>query len=240
MHHARAYCSDMQTQADRLRQARIKAGYETAKQAAEAMGVPVSTYIQHENGARGYPASRATRYGRFLRVTPEWLLYGRGEGAPVAVPVPINRMVPVLGDVQAGAWQAVDSEREVTESVPIVLPGFERAQLFALRVVGPSMNKHYPEGTIVVCCPAHEIGVRDGDHVVVENRRNGMVETTVKEVVQEKGGVALWPRSDDPAYQTPMRIQRGAELIDDGPAVTAVVVSSYVIRPVQRKALLQI
>jgi SOS-response transcriptional repressor LexA len=149
-------------------------------------------------------------------------------------------MVPVLGDVQAGVWQTVVEQSEPIDEVPIVLPGFEAAQLFALRVVGPSMNQHYPEGTIVVCCPAVEIGVRDRDHVIVERRQNGLVETTVKEVVQEKSGVALWPRSGDPAFQTPTRIKRGDEATDDGIAITAVVVSSYVIRPVQRKPLLQI
>tara|TARA_R110002051_G_scaffold316556_2_gene396335 strand:- start:6335 stop:6640 length:306 start_codon:yes stop_codon:yes gene_type:complete len=101
------------------------------------------------------------------------------------------------------------------------------------------MNLHYPEGTIVVCCPAAQTGIRDGDHVIVEHRRNGQVETTVKEVVQERGGVALWPRSSDPAFQRPTKLVRNEDS-DDGLAITAVVVSSYVIRPAQRKPILKI
>lgn len=218
--------------------AREKAGFDSARAAASAMGVSPDTYSQHENGTRGFKG-RAERYARFFRVAPEWLLYGRGDGAPQALPVPINRMVPVLGHVQAGAWHQVIDEPEPSEHVPMVLPGFEGASLFALRVLGPSMNVYYAEGTIVVCCPAAEVGVRDGDHVIVEHRRNGMVETTVKEVVQEKGGISLWPRSTDPAYQTPVRFERN-EMADDGHAITAVVVSSYNVRPLQRKALLNI
>lgn len=222
---------------ERLKLARERAGYETARAAATAIGVSGDTYSQHENGTRGFKG-RAERYARFFRVAPEWLLYGRGEGNVSPAPTPINRMVPVLGSVQAGAWQAVIDQPEPTEEVPIVLPGFEGASLFALRVLGPSMNRFYPEGTIVVCCPAAEIGIRDGDHVIVENRRNGLVETTVKEVVQDRKGVALWPRSTDPAFQSPQMIERVDG--DDGLAITAVVVSSYVIRPVQRKPLLRI
>lgn len=223
----------------RLKAARERAGYDSARAAATAMGVSPDTYSQHENGTRGF-RSKAERYARFFRVAPEWLLFGRGEAEKAAAPIPVNRMVPVLGDVQAGAWHPEPmNDTAPTEHVPLVLPGFEGARLFALRVLGPSMNQYYPEGTLVVCCPAAEVGVRDGDHVVVENRRNGLVETTLKEVVQEKGGVALWPRSTDPAYQTPTRISR-SDAEEDGHAIIAVVVSSYVIRPVQRKPLLKI
>ena len=44
------------------------------------MGVPVSTYIGHENGHRGFPAKRAPQYARKFKVSEEWLLYGKGDG----------------------------------------------------------------------------------------------------------------------------------------------------------------
>jgi len=81
----------------RLREARIAAGYETAADAAEAMGVPRSTYVQHENGSRGYPANRAARYARFFGVSPEWLLYGQGGAR--------SRSVPVVGRVLRGSLE---------------------------------------------------------------------------------------------------------------------------------------
>lgn len=236
MHSVTGYRSPVEP-SDRLKQARERAGYDSARSAATAMGVSADTYAQHENGTRGFK-SKAERYARFFKVAPEWLLFGRGDGAVKAAPVPINREVPVLGEVQAGRWHPVpDNQPEPTEFIPIVLPGFETAQLFALRVLGPSMNRYYPEGTIVVCCPVAEIGVRSGDHVIVEDRKAGMVETTVKEVVQDRSGIALWPRSDSADHQQPTRWSR-TEHSDDGIAITAVVVSSYVIRPVQRQALL--
>lgn len=243
LHHALRYQRSVSTPHQRLKAAREAAGYETAKQAAEAMGVSVATYIQHENGTRGLPASRAERYARFFRTSPEWLLYGRGELGTVTNPPemfkPVNRSVPLLGEVQAGAWTEVAEEYAPEEFVPIYLAGFEGAQLFALRIRGPSMDRHYPDGTMVIVCPAAEIGVREGDHVVVRRRRGGLVETTIKEVVKEKGGIALWPRSSDPAHQEPIRLDHARDA-DEGPEIVGVVVSSYVIRPIQQRPLLQI
>lgn len=245
LHHADRYQQVVRTAAERLKAAREAAGYETAKAAAEAMGVAVATYLQHENGTRGFPASKADRYASFFRTSPEWLLYGRGK-TPRRQEVPfsearrVSRMVPIMGSVQAGAWAEVESDYpESPEAVPVYLAGFEGASLFALRVRGPSMDKFYPDGTMVVVCPAAEIGVREGDHVIVRRARNGLCETTIKEVVREKGGIALWPRSSDPAFQEPIRLVAARD-VDEGPEIIGVVVSSYVIRPIQQKPLIQL
>ena len=66
--------------AERLRIARLRAGFTTGKEAAEAMGFPVSTYLAHENGSRGYPAGKAATYARKFKVPEVWLLYGTGPG----------------------------------------------------------------------------------------------------------------------------------------------------------------
>lgn len=64
--------------AERLRDARLRAGFSTGKDAAKAMGFAVSTYLAHENGSRGYPASKASAYARKFKVPEVWLLYGTG------------------------------------------------------------------------------------------------------------------------------------------------------------------
>lgn len=233
----------MRTAHERLRAAREAAGYDTAKAAAEAMGASVATYLQHENGTRGYPAPRAQRYARFFKTTPEWLLYGRGseptQSGDDAHVKRVTRLVPVLGEVQAGVWTEAADEPPPEEVVPIYLAGFEGARLFALRIRGPSMDLHYPDGTMIIVCPAAEIGVREGDHVVVRRQKGPMCETTVKEVVRDKQGIALWPRSSDPDHQKAIRIEDFRDA-DDGPEIIGVVVSSYVVRPIQKKPLLQL
>jgi repressor LexA len=152
---------------------------------------------------------------------------------------PVTRYVPVVGQVQAGLWAEIpDDEPDPDEVLPVVLQGFEGARLFALRIRGSSMDKVYPEGTMVIVCPAAEIGVREGDHVVVRRRKGMLAETTLKEVVQEAGGISLWPRSNDPKFQEPLRLSSVRDA-DEGPEIIGVVVSSYTIRPVQFRPLIQ-
>lgn len=78
MHSPARYAAAMGA-SDRLRAAREAAGFETATAAADAMGVPAPTYLAHENGSRGFPASRARSYASTFGTSAEWLLYG---GAP--------------------------------------------------------------------------------------------------------------------------------------------------------------
>ena len=80
LHNGPRYAARMNDPAERLRIARLRAGFETAKDAAEALGIAVSTYLGHENGSRGYPAKKAEVYARRFKVREQWLLYGVGEG----------------------------------------------------------------------------------------------------------------------------------------------------------------
>lgn len=74
------------TPGTRLREARERSGFKSAKEAAVAMGVPIATYTQHEATGHHLPARRAEDYARFYKVTPEYLNYGRG-GVPERIPV---------------------------------------------------------------------------------------------------------------------------------------------------------
>ncbi len=80
LHNGPDYSGLMKDASERLRIARLRAGFEHGKDAAEAMGIPVSTYLGHENGNRGYPAKKAEIYARKFKVREQWLLYGVGEG----------------------------------------------------------------------------------------------------------------------------------------------------------------
>lgn len=73
-----------QKRAARLREARQLAGYESATEAARAMGIPPPTYMAHENGTIGF-ARNAERYAAFFKVDLRWLMsgIGRAKGRPV-------------------------------------------------------------------------------------------------------------------------------------------------------------
>lgn len=60
----------------RLRQARIKKGYETAKDAAAFFAWNQHTYRGHENGSRPPPSRSLMAYAKAFGVTTDWLLNG--------------------------------------------------------------------------------------------------------------------------------------------------------------------
>lgn len=65
---------------DRLRQARLRAGFDDATKAAAHFGWKYPTYSSHENGHRGIKDKDVEKYAAALNVSPEWLHYG--EKAP--------------------------------------------------------------------------------------------------------------------------------------------------------------
>lgn len=69
---------------ERLRNARIKAGYKSARRAALRFGWSVSTYAAHENGQNRFDAESARAYGRAFSVSPGWLLTGEDAAAAIA------------------------------------------------------------------------------------------------------------------------------------------------------------
>lgn len=236
----------MQTAGERLRAKRKEANLspsELGRRAAMVLsrGKPISESAvrNQENGTNGIPAPVAEAYAKVLKTTAGWLLYGDGD--EVAIATAALREVPVLGTVQAGHWstpQAFEDQGGAEEYLEVHLPQFDRARLFALRVVGRSMDLEYPEGMRIVVCPVQEIGVRAGDHVIVRRTRGGKVETTVKEVSIEGQQLVLSPRSTDPAYQTPIRIPINRDIADEGVEIVGVVVASYKVRPAQQGPLI--
>jgi len=86
----------MDSPADRLKKARIDAGYATATDAARAMGMKPPTYLGHENGTTGLRRGAAISYAKFYGLSLDWLLTGTGEGQG-------KQFVPVMGYVGAGA-----------------------------------------------------------------------------------------------------------------------------------------
>jgi transcriptional regulator with XRE-family HTH domain len=143
--------------------------------------------------------------------------------------------IPVIGAVQAGAWvEAVEWPPDKQYSVTVIyrqeLAGKRR---FALEVRGPSMNRLYPPGTILDCVSTYDVAspLGSGQRVIVERvRADGAREASCKEyVVDQEGRTWLWPRSDDPEHQQPLRYlpdsdrRNGVESIE----ITALVVGSY-------------
>lgn len=132
----------MSTPSERLRRARKDAGYSTATEFAEAVGVSRNTYLQHENGTRAFDAQAAATYARRLKQTPEFLLYDRR-------PTPRTDLREIVG--YAGA----DPEGTILfahgqgtgDYAPVPPNGSPTAQ--AIEIRGHSMPFFAEDGTLV-------------------------------------------------------------------------------------------
>ena len=65
--------------ANRLKQARVKAGFNTAKAFAQTLRIPLSTYTKHENGQRNINYDVLQKYAKILKANITWLLTGNNK-----------------------------------------------------------------------------------------------------------------------------------------------------------------
>jgi transcriptional regulator with XRE-family HTH domain len=216
----------------RLREARVAAGYIAASKAAQAIGVGASTYMNHENGTggRGVPAPALRRYAQFFRVSADWLLTGRGDmrgkgDTTSSNPLLEIKLAPLCGSVAAGAWLDHDDATDVIPApVPYVPTRFPTLSQFAYKIVGNSVDlARLHDGDFAVCVPyweARRAPVED-DLVIVERRRGSEIERTCKVLKLTKEGFELWPRSSNPKWQAPI-VVRQDHLADDGTEIEIV------------------
>lgn len=129
---------------DRLRQARINAGFESAAAAAKRYGWTVSTYSSHENGQTPVPVEAAMEYGPRFRVSPAWILTGEGHAKSQTI-------VSVHGRVGTGAEIRPDEEQVPPEGLEEIETAFPLPEdAIAFRIEGDSQWPRYDEGDVVI------------------------------------------------------------------------------------------
>lgn len=208
----------MTTLAQRLKQAREDAGYESASDAARALGVSVSTYSAHENGQNGLKVKFAEKYARKFKVGQSWLLTGE-EGASSNNTQQIG-MVPVVGKVSAGVPLNVETvEQEWLEmydkpTVPSASQ-YPSEWQYSFEVEGDSLNKIAPPGSMLICLDivASGYSVQENDLVVVEHTMydGQAIERTAKRIRRTSSGYDLWPESTNPKFSEPVAINGSEE-----------------------------
>jgi phage repressor protein C with HTH and peptisase S24 domain len=132
----------MSTQGDRLRRARIAAGFQSASDAAARHGWSVNTFKSNENGNAPFSFRKAKEYGHAFGVRPEWLYDGTGA-------MRASGYVPVIGRAGANPDGSVlfATGQESGEVVPIPPGGTEKA--VALKVIGHSMRGLADDGALI-------------------------------------------------------------------------------------------
>jgi SOS-response transcriptional repressor LexA len=141
--------------------------------------------------------------------------------------------IKVKGFVQAGEWAETSEWPESDwEEIQITqVSEYQNIPLQACRVRGPSMNKIYPDGTILVWVDIHaamEAPVSGRRYIVRRTRNYGQeYEMTVKTYIENETGAWLVAESDDPEFQGAIK------LVDDG--VTAVEIIGRVVRSIREE-----
>lgn len=133
------------------------ADFATAADAARRFHWPLSTYRSHENGSRGFSTAQAREYARAFRVSPEWLLFGTGNGA--------RRPVPLVGTVGAGAAVfPIDDGGSLDDIEP---PPGVGPDAVAVRVTGNSMYPRYMDGDLLIYDRHDSADAANGQECVV-------------------------------------------------------------------------
>ncbi|MCP4070785.1 MAG: phage repressor [Hyphomicrobiales bacterium] len=188
------------------------------------------------NSGQGVSTKTIQALAVVLKTTPAWLLEGDNpidpangeytgkdgnilpfrlnEDAPQPLhPVPAGvRLVTVKSHVEAGFWdESVQWTEDRWYLVPVPADDkFSNVSLYGAETRGPSMNKIYEEGTVLVYDNIHETQEEliSGKRYIIERVDAGDDrECTVKTLHRDPEG-AYWlvPESDDPRFQEPLRV----------------------------------
>lgn len=130
---------------DRLRMARERAKFKSARAAALRHGWTVSTYASHENGQTDVPSKEAKKYAKAFKVSAGWILTGDG-------PMAAQNLVKLMGYIGAGAEITPEHEQVPEDGLDeIELPYAIGVDAVAFEVKGPSMLPKYDPGALIVC-----------------------------------------------------------------------------------------
>lgn len=184
----------------RLKQIRKSRGL-TQAQVAARIGLDLTNYNKLENGKTELTYTRMRQLAKILDIDAVDLMINRTG----------TRTVPVRAHVQAGTWTE-STEWPEEDWYEVSVPDADDLhglQLYAAETRGPSMDKVYPQGTVVVFAALRgPADVQPGKRYIIERQRaDGLRESTVKTLARDDAGKYwLMPESTDPRHQAPIQL----------------------------------
>lgn len=219
----------MTKMAKKIKDLRLLLNLKQHELGARLGGVLQSTVSQWERGKQEPDAENNVKLAALAGVEPhEWMGIPKLGESTVR-----QRRVPIVGELQAGDWREAveypeDDQRQIEAPIPETIEGVptRRLHIQAFEVAGPSMNRVYPEGTIVYA--ASTMSFREpvaGDRVIVVRKdKHGLFEATLKELdITPDGKKWLYPKSYDPEHQAPLPYINGEDVTVSGIVVAALV-----------------
>ena len=156
--------------AKRLREARERAGFETAADAVRAFGWRYDAYKHHENCMRGIPRERLLVYAKAYKVDFNWLVLGAPVASQPADVLPVIAMTILPAKRTSGFAAKVNAERHIPRPAPI------SSASFAIDVpddsmLDPSFRLSLAKGDLAIISPDAE--VRPGDIALIWSETEG-------------------------------------------------------------------
>ncbi len=183
---------------ERLKHARIDAGFSTAKEFALTNDLKISTYNLHEAGTRSMAFEIIELYANLLNLNVTWLLTGSGPKTKSQV-----RNVPVIEwNEVIGYPEAIDFNSKKWTTSDIDLSPFS----FALKVDSDAMEPRYPEGTIIIVDNQLKPKAKDFAVILLKDKKIPVF----KQLIQVDG--ELYAKSLNADYKS-IRLTNGSEII---------------------------
>lgn len=179
----------MQTKVKEMRE---RAGL-TQKQLAEALGITQQSVYYYESGDRDIKASMLIDMSNILGCTVSELL-GVGIANIIKAEPSVSHPMPIFGRIAAGVAREALLESDQYHATEESIYKAHRNG-FWLRVSGNSMNRLFPDGSLILIDPDQE--VRNGDVAVVFVNGD---DATLKRVYFEGDTIRLHPESYDNEY----------------------------------------
>jgi SOS-response transcriptional repressor LexA len=175
----------------------------SARQLAEMAGVSDAHIIYIETGRRNPTFDKVMNILDSLGVGVEDYLKEARPGVANIEPARIggHHRVPVISLVLAGKWKEVCDAFEPGDADEWIESDVRGRNVFALRVVGDSMEPEFKEGEVVIVSP--HVEAVPGDFVIVKNRAG---EATFKQLKKYGSRWVLHPLN--PKYQD-LEVSRG-------------------------------
>lgn len=175
------------------------------------------------DGVGAHPITVSKLISGKMKLTTEWMdKFATVFGVPreqIIAPPAATRIIKVRSFIEAGVWEQ-HAEWPEDDWYEVAIPDdprYRTIELVGSETRGPSMNKRYPEHTVLVHTSIATSGetLELGKRYIVERERpDGTRETTVKTLSRDEAG-KLWlmPESTDPRFQTPIPIDEDIDAI---------------------------
>ncbi|QHI17209.1 LexA family protein [Acinetobacter haemolyticus] len=159
---------------------------------AEKIGVATPNISRYEKGTQGIEFEKLPLLADALDIKLSEL-FAKAEGQSTEVSNTDIYKVPVISWVQAGQWQEVFHDPHNLDNVEWIETSYRpRRYTYALKVVGDSMNKKFPEGCYIIVEP--EEAPYDKSFIIA--LLPDYTKATFKQLVDDESGKYLKPLND--------------------------------------------